>query len=81
MALDYDIEYVIRDMREKGLYETAPYWSRVTESILRGKRTTQGRVLCRAMELCEQENGRCDWPEVPENFWERAYEDMKRGKI
>ncbi len=81
VALDYDIEYVIRDMREKGLYETAPYWSRVTESILRGKRTTQGRELCRAMELGEQENGSCDWPEVPENCWERAYEDMKRGKI
>ena len=81
VALDYDIESVIRDMREKGLYKIAPYWSMVTECILRGRKVTHGQVLCRAMELCEQENGRCDWPEVPENCWERAYEDMKSGII
>lgn len=76
MALDYDIEYAIQDMRENGLYEIAPYWSRVTECILRGKRTTLGRVLRRAMELCGQETGRCDWPKVPERCWKRAYEEM-----
>ena len=76
VALDYDIEYAIQDMRENGLYETAPYWARVTECILRGKKTTLGRVLRRAMELCEQETGRCDWPAVPESCWKRAYEEM-----
>ena len=78
VALDYDIEYAIQDMRENGLYETAPYWARVTECILRGKKTTLGRVLRRAMELCEQETGRCDWPAVPERCWKRAYEEMKK---
>lgn len=78
IALDYDIESVVQDMRENGVYETAPYWSRVTECILRGKKTTHGRVLGRAMELCMQANGSCDWPEVPESCWERAYEEMIR---
>lgn len=76
VALDYDIEYAIQDMRENSLYETAPYWARVTECILRGKKITHGQVLCRAMELCEQETGKCDWPAVPESCWKRAYEEM-----
>ena len=54
MALDYDIEYAIQDMRENSLYETAPYWARVTECILRGKKdhartgTVQGDGAVRA---------------------------------
>lgn len=77
VALDYDIEYTIQEMHENGLYDIAPYWARVTECILRGKRTTLGRVLRRAMELCAQETGKCDWPEVPENCWKKAYEELK----
>lgn len=76
VALDYDIEAVIQDMHINGLYEIAPYWSRVTACILRGKQITLGRVLDRAMELCRQKTGKCDWPKVPESCWKQAYEEM-----
>lgn len=75
VELDYDIERTIQDMHENGLREVAPYWTRVTERILRGTRVTHGGVLGRAMELCTQETGGCNWPEVPEIYWKRAFEE------
>lgn len=81
VALDYDIEFVIQKMHENGLYETAPYWTRTTEYILRGKRITHGKVLGRAMELCLQATGRCDWPAVPEKYWKKAYEEIEEIEL
>lgn len=77
VALDYNIESVIQKMRENGLYEIAPYWTRTTECILRGKRITHGKILERAMELCVQDTGKCDWPAVPERYWKKAYEEIE----
>ncbi len=75
VELDYDIERTIQDMHENALYDVAPYWTRMTERILRGTRVTHGGVLGRAMELCTQETGGCNWPEVPEIYWKRAFEE------
>lgn len=81
VALDYDIERVIQDMYENGLYEIAPYWTRTTACILRGEHMTHGMMLGRAMALCEQETGRCDWPAVPEIFWKQAFEERPERKV
>lgn len=80
IELDYDIEQVIQEMHNTGLYETAPYWARTTECILRGTKVTHGTILGRAMALCEQETGRCDWPAVPEIYWKQALEEIKNVK-
>ncbi len=79
VALAYDTERVFAEMKENGLYRAAPYWALVSESLLRGGTVSHGTVLSRAMALCEQENGRCDWPQVPEACWERAYAELIAG--
>jgi predicted phosphodiesterase len=76
MSLEYDIDRVIRDMHEVKLYEHAPYWSLITENILRGGNTSHGAILSRAMELCREETGKCEWPDIPEEFWEQAVNGM-----
>jgi len=81
VALKYDIGRTIQEMREKGLYEIAPFWTLGTESLLMGGTISHGKVLCRAMELCEQETGKCIWPEIPEIDWKKAYEELIGGRV
>jgi hypothetical protein len=28
------------------------------------------------MELCREETGKCVWPDIPEEFWEQAVNEM-----
>lgn len=79
VALEYDRKRTIQEMREKGLYEIAPYWTLGTERILMGATVSHGQILCRAMELCEQETGKCIWPEIPEIYWKRTHEELFGG--
>lgn len=76
LSIDYDVEKVIQEMKDENLYILAPYWTKVTESLIRGCKTSHGNVLWRAMTLCEQETGECHWPEVPEKYWQQAYGEM-----
>jgi len=63
-------------MHEEKLDEHAPYWSKITEHILRDGNTSHGIVLSRAMELCREETGKCVWPNIAEEFWEQAVNEM-----
>lgn len=76
VALEYDVEKVLEELRTSGLSERAPSWCRVSEKILRTGAVGHGEVLVRAMELCREETGKCVWPDVPEKFWAQAIEEM-----
>lgn len=75
ISLDYDVDRVIREMHEVDLYQHAPFWSQITESVLRGGNISHADVLLRAMELCKEETGKCIWPEIPEQFWAQAVQE------
>ena len=79
ISLEYDVRRTIQEMREKGLYEIAPYWTLGTERILTGGMFSLGKMLGKAMELCQQETGKCIWPEIPEIYWKRAHEELFGG--
>ena len=72
MSLEYDVAAVIADMEAETLFFHAPSWSRSTERLLRDGLVSNGTVLGRAMELCKREKGECNWPDVPEKYWEKA---------
>ncbi len=76
VTLGYDTKQVIRDLHEAGLFVKAPYWTRVTEYILRKGLPSHGTVLARAMELCREAEGVCNWPHVPEEYMRRAMEEL-----
>lgn len=79
ISLDYDVDKVIKELHESKLDEHAPYWCRVTENLLRKGTISHGKVLARAMAICEEENGNCIWPDVPEKYWKQAVEEMIGG--
>ena len=70
--VDYDIEAAIHALHAEGLDRYAPCWSRITENLLRKGDISHGQVLRRAMELCYQETGACNWPDIPERFMEMS---------
>lgn len=76
ISLDYDKARVIKEMHESGLHDIAPYWCMVTRHLILTGEVSHGTVLSRAMELCREENGACDWYDVPEKYWEKAVEEL-----
>lgn len=76
VSLDYDVEKVITEMHEAGLPQMAPYWCKVTEHMLRTGKISHGKVLGRAMQLCEEKYGECIWPNVPDDCYEQAIREL-----
>ncbi len=66
--VEYKVEDTIRLMHQEGLDKYAPCWCKITESLLRTGNISHGQVLRRAMELCYQETGACNWPDIPESY-------------
>ena len=76
ISLDYDKKKVIKEMEESGLWDAAPYWCRVTKYGMLAGEISHGTVLSRAMELCREETGKCDWYNIPEIYWEEAVQEL-----
>ena len=72
VSFEYDVERVIRELHLSGLDYHAPYWCMVTEKLLRDGNISHGKILKRAMSLCNNETGSCIWPDVPEKYWKQA---------
>lgn len=76
VSLDYDVEKVIGDLYLSGLSEKSPAWCKVSENLLRTGEISHGTVLAKAMELCREKYGECNWPDVPEECWDLAVAEM-----
>ena len=76
ISLEYDIDKVINLMQEAGLYEHAPLWSRISEYTLRKGDISHGLVIERAIELCREDRGQCQWPNIAEKYWQQAIREM-----
>lgn len=72
ISLKYDVDSVINDLYISGLSKKAPAWCKITEHILRGGEISHGTVLAKAMALCNEKDGECNWPNVPEEYWNLA---------
>lgn len=78
IALEADIKHLVNVLHESGLFEVAPYWTRFTELMIIGKcgGFTHGDMLNRAMEICREQNGECNWPMVPEQCYAKAFSEI-----
>ena len=81
ISLEYDVEKVIEDLYISGLMQKAPAWCKVSANLLRTGETSHGTVLAKAMELCRNELGECNWPNVPEKYWDLAVKEMIVNKV
>ncbi|PJJ27297.1 metallophosphoesterase family protein [Lacrimispora celerecrescens] len=80
ISIEYDVEKVIEELHTSGLNKYAPYWCIVTENLLRNGNISPGTVLKRAMALCKAETGTCIWPDIPEQYWRQAVEEILVNK-
>ena len=76
VGIEYDTEKVIADLHSSELSKKAPYWCKVSENLLRTGEISHGAVLARAMTICKDNFGECNWPNVPEECWEQAVKEM-----
>lgn len=76
ISLDYDRQRVIKELYESGLAWKAVYWCIITERLLDREEDEaevgHSEVLSLAMELCRQDTGVCNWPDIPDIYWEQA---------
>lgn len=81
LSLDYDVDTVIRELYEEEVDKHAPYWCYVTENSLRtgNSNASHGKVLARAMALCESREGSCNWPNIAEKYMKQAVEELVDG--
>ncbi|MGI5960075.1 MAG: metallophosphoesterase family protein [Massiliimalia sp.] len=76
LTLDYDVSAAVKSLYEAKMDQHAPLWTPITVSILNGEGISYKRVLDRAIELCREETGDCQWPEIPERFMGAALEEL-----
>ena len=78
VSISYDREEALRQLKESGLTEHAPGWCKVTAHDIMHPEEEIGhaRMLWQVMELCRTETGRCDWPDIPEKYWDLALKEF-----
>ncbi len=78
ISLEADVKRLLRELKEGGLYETAPFWTRFTELQVTSTcgEYTHGDLLNRAMDICRDQYGECVWPKVPEDCFVKAFEEL-----
>ena len=72
ISLDYNVDKVIADMEKENLHIHAPFWNYSTQKLLKDGKISNGTVLKKAMELCKLNTGTCNWPHIPEQYWQAA---------
>lgn len=78
--VEYNVEEAIGLMHQEGLDKYAPCWCKITEALLRTGDISHGSVLRRAMELCYQETGACNWPDIPEKYMVISFQEQIQQK-
>ena len=72
-SLEYDIDGVIAEIHQSGLWDKTPYWCRITEHLLRTGEISHGTVLNHAMKLNEYKD---PWYNIDSEYWEKALCDL-----
>lgn len=76
IRIDYDRKKVIKELQESGLEKCAPYWMQITKHLILTGEVPHVAVLARAMQLCEEETGKCKWYNIPDLYWEKAIVEL-----
>lgn len=74
--LAYDVEKEIDNLYLANLNQIAPFWCKTTEQLLRTGMHSHLVILKKAMKYCNEEQGECVWPNIPERYWEKAFYEV-----
>ncbi len=81
ITLSYEKERAIAHLHESGLYEAAPGWTKVTEHLVRYGEPMHITVLTRVQELTRAKEPDRKWPDLPEDAWEKACEELESDPL
>lgn len=71
--LDYDVDAVKEEFVSSGIMEKAFYWSKLNLHALSTGDDYTTPCLHLAKKLCEEAEGSVIWPDIPEKYWEMAF--------
>lgn len=74
IQLEYDVGRVKEEFETSGLFQKAPYWAKLAVHTLETGEDYSTPCLQLAMSLCKEKEGIVKWPDIPEKYWELAYE-------
>ena len=70
----YDIESVVQEIYDSGLYDAAPGWARIMAIVLRTGKISHRQALDYIKELCMEHDETYKWPDILEKYWMMAAE-------
>ena len=81
VSLPYEKTLTIKALDEDGLTERAPGWTRVTKHLATYGTKMHIHVLTRAVEIGRERYGTCSWPNIPEDCWSAACDEMEASTV
>lgn len=72
--LPYDVDAVKEEFKTSGIMDKAFYWSRLNLHALDTGEDHTTPCLLLAMKLCREAEGEVNWPDIPEKYWEMAFQ-------
>lgn len=73
IQLGYDVCRVKKEFEDSGLLQKAPFWAKSVINTLETGEDYTTPCLRLAMDLCKEEEGVVNWPDIPEKYWKIAY--------
>lgn len=71
--LSYNVDAVVKEFETSGIMTKAFYWSELNIHDLKTGDDYTSTCLKLAMELCREEEGDVEWPDIPEKYWKMAF--------
>lgn len=74
--LSYDVDAVKEEFMSSGIMEKALHWPELILHCLYTGNDCTTLCLLLAMRLCGEAEGEVNWPDIPEKYWEMAFNDV-----
>ncbi len=74
--LEYDVDTVKEEFVSSGIMEKAFYWSKLNLHTLYTGDDYTSPCLQLAKKLCEEGEENVSWPDIPEKYWEMAFQNF-----
>lgn len=76
--LTYDVDRVKKEFETSGIMQKAHYWARLALHTLYTGEDYSSPCLQLAIKLCKEAETTVIWPDIPEKYWEMAYQEFIR---
>lgn len=69
VSLNYAYHIVLEELLEEKINIHAPGWYIITKHLIETGELSHGAAMSQVMQLCREDSGVCNWPDIPEKYW------------